>query len=58
MKKVIGKNGQKVTFFNNYTIGEANSCPECGRTFKDYDLKNLEERKTISCVKCGAKLTR
>ena len=47
MKKVIGKNGQKVTFFNNYTIGEANSCPECGRTFKDYDLKNLEERKTM-----------
>lgn len=58
MKKIVGKNGQKATVFNKYVIGDSNVCPECGRPFKDYDLKNLEERGTISCVKCGAKLSR
>ena len=57
-KRIVGKNGKKETIFNQYVIGEGNSCPECGRTFKDFDIKNLEERKIISCVKCGAKLTR
>lgn len=57
-KKIVGKNGQKATVFNSYVIGEGNSCPECGRPFKDYDFKNIEERGTMSCVKCGAKLSR
>jgi transcription elongation factor Elf1 len=57
-KKVVGKTGKKETYFNKYTIGEMNSCPECNRPFKEYDLKNIEERGTISCVKCGAKLSR
>lgn len=57
-QKVIAKNGKKQTYFNKYSIGESNICPECGRTFKDYDIKNIAERGTISCVKCGAKLSR
>lgn len=57
-KKVVAKNGKKETYFNKYTIGDSNVCPECHRTFKDYDIKNIAERGTISCVKCGAKLTR
>ena len=58
MKRVVGKNGKKETFFKTYTIGDSNACPECGRPFKDYDLKNISEREIISCVKCGAKLKR
>ena len=58
MQKVVGKNGKKQTVFNSYVIGESNSCPECNRAFKEYDIKNLEERKVISCVKCGARLSR
>jgi hypothetical protein len=57
-KKIVNKNGKKETYFNKYTIGESNSCPECHRAFKDFDIKNLEEREVISCVKCGAKLSR
>lgn len=57
-KRIVGKNGKKETIFNKYTIGESNVCPECHRPFKEYDLKNIEERGTISCVKCGAKLSR
>jgi DNA-directed RNA polymerase subunit RPC12/RpoP len=57
-KKVVAKNGKKETYFNKYVIGDSNVCPECHRTFKDYDLKNIEERGTISCVKCGSKLSR
>lgn len=57
-KRIVGKNGKKETIFNKYEIGESNTCPECHRTFKDFDIKNLEERGTISCVKCGAKLSR
>lgn len=57
-KRIVGKNGKKETIFNKYIIGESHSCPECQRPFKDFDLKNLEERGTISCIKCGAKLSR
>lgn len=57
-KKVVGKNGKKETYFNKYVIGESNVCPECQRPFKDFDIKNIAERGTISCVKCGAKLSR
>ncbi len=57
-KRIVGKNGKKETVFHKYVIGESNSCPECNRTFKDYDLKNIQEMGTISCVKCGAKLSR
>lgn len=59
MKKVINpKNGEKATYYETYTIGDLNVCPQCKRTFKEYDIKALEERKEISCVKCGSKLKR
>ena len=58
MAKIVAKNGKKETYFNKYTIGDSNVCPECKRPFKEYDIKNIAERGTISCVKCGAKLTR
>ena len=57
-KRVINKNGKKETYFKKLTIGEGNSCPECNRPFKDYDIKNIEEKGTISCIKCGSKLSR
>lgn len=57
-KKIVAKNGKKETYFNKYVIGESNVCPECHRPFKEFDIKNLEEREVISCVKCGAKLSR
>ena len=59
MKKIVNpKNGEKATYFETYIIGDSNSCPYCKRIFKDYDLKALEERGTINCVKCGNKLKR
>ena len=59
MKKIVNpKNGEKATYFETYTIGDGNACPYCKRIFKDYDLKALEERGTINCVKCGNKLKR
>ena len=44
-----------------YTIELRKICDIYGREevekwFKDYDIKNLEERGKISCPKCGAKL--
>ena len=42
--------------FNEYELNGATVCPECHRSLKDYDIKNLEERGKISCSKCGAKL--
>ena len=57
-KRIVDKTGRKETVFKKYVIGESNACPECDRPFKDYDIKNLEEKGTISCVKCGAKLSR
>lgn len=58
MKKVVAKNGKKETYFETFVIGDANTCPSCNRPFKDYDIKNIEERGTISCPKCGNKLKR
>ena len=47
---------RNIVKFNEYELNGALTCPECGRPFKPYDIKNLEERGKISCVKCGAKL--
>lgn len=59
MKKVVDvKTGRKITVFQEYKLAGSQVCPECGRSFKDFDIKNLEERGRISCVKCGAKLVK
>ena len=59
MKKVVDtKTGRKITVFQEYKLTGSQVCPECGRPFKDFDIKNLEERGRISCVKCGAKLVK
>ena len=58
MKKVVAKNGKKTVVFNKYTIGDTNSCPECNRSFKPIDIENIDKRGTISCSKCGSKLSR
>jgi len=58
MKIYDAKTKRKTVVFKEYEIGDGNTCPECGRPFKDYDVKNLAERGRISCVKCGAKLKR
>lgn len=57
MKKVVDeKTGRKVVVFNKYKLNGSTICPECKRQFKPKDLKALEERGIISCLKCGAKL--
>ena len=57
MKKVVNeKTKQKQVVFNTYELNGATACPECHRQFKDFDYKSLDERGTISCLKCGAKL--
>ena len=59
MKKVINqKTGQKIIYKETFTIGEGNTCPHCKRAFKPYDIKALEERTEISCLKCGNRLRR
>lgn len=47
---------RNITVFKEHELNGAQACPECHRSFKDYDIKNLEERGKINCVKCGAKL--
>ena len=56
MKIYDEKLKRSIVKFNEYELKGATACPECHRSFKDYDIKNLEERGIISCVKCGAKL--
>ena len=56
MKIYDEKLKRSIVKFNEYELKGATTCPECHRSFKDYDIKNLEERGSISCVKCGAKL--
>lgn len=56
MKIYNEKLKRNVVVFNEYELNGITACPECHRVFKDYDIKNLEERGKISCVKCGAKL--
>ena len=56
MKIYDPKTKRSTVVFKTYELNGAQACPECGRPFKDYDIKNLDERGTISCVKCGAKL--
>ena len=62
MKKVVrlGKDTVKtvVTFESYKLTSEQNACPECGRPFKEYDVKRLADNGAISCPKCGAKLSR
>ena len=56
MKIFDEKLKRNIVKFNEYELKGATTCPECHRSFKDYDIKNLEERGKINCPKCGAKL--
>lgn len=47
---------RNIVKFNEYELNGAAACPECHRSFKDYDVKRLEENGYIRCSKCGAKL--
>lgn len=60
MQKIVdAKSGRKITVFNKYDLQEnENSCPECHRPFKEYDIQRIDGVKEISCPKCGAKLKR
>ena len=42
--------------FKEYKLDGKTTCPECGRAFKEYDVKFLEQNNSIRCSKCGAKL--
>lgn len=56
MKYYDARLKRNVVVFKEYELNGSHVCPECHRPFKEYDIKNLEERGKISCVKCGAKL--
>lgn len=56
MKYYDTKLKRNVVVFKEYKLNGSQVCPECHRPFKEFDIKNLEERGKISCVKCGAKL--
>ena len=55
MKIFDDKLKRNIVKFNEYELKGATTCPECHRSFKDYDIKNLEERGKISCPKCEKK---
>ena len=57
MKVFNEKTKRMSVVFNEYKVTN-DSCPECGRAFKEYDIKRMNEVGKISCPKCGAKLTR
>ena len=57
MKKVVdNKTGKVQVIFKEYKLEGSQVCPECGRPFKEYDIKRLNENGKTNCVKCGAKL--
>ena len=57
MKVYNEKTKRNTVVFNEYKLS-GDICPECGRPLKEFDLKKLEENGKISCLKCGAKLSR
>lgn len=57
MKVFNEKTKRMSVVFNEYKVTN-DSCPECGRTFKEYDIKRINETGKINCPKCGAKLIR
>lgn len=56
MKIYDAKTGKATVVFKEYNLNGATACPECHRTFKEYDIKFLEENGKMRCSKCGAKL--
>lgn len=58
MKIYDPKTGKATTVFKEYKLDGAQACPECGRSFKEYDVKRLAENGRMSCSKCGAKLVK
>ena len=58
MKIYDEKTKRTTVVFKEYQIGQGNTCPECNRPFKEYDLKRLEENGKTTCPKCGAKIKR
>lgn len=56
MKIFEQKTGKSSVVFKEYQLNGATACPECGRSFKEYDVKRLSENGRMSCSKCGAKL--
>ena len=55
MKKFDEKTKRVQVVFNTYEAVK-DSCPECGRHFKENDSKFFEQNGWINCSKCGAKL--
>ncbi len=57
MKVFDSKTKRKVTVFKEYKVSNnATSCPECGRVFKELDLKWFNVNGKMRCPKCNAKL--
>ena len=59
MKVFDPKTKRNIVVFKEYELDEnVQACPECHRSFKEYDIKRLAENGRMSCSKCGAKLKR
>ena len=55
--KIFDQKLNRVTVvFKEYALNGATACPECGRPFKEHDVKYLELNGRMRCSKCGAKL--
>ena len=57
MKVFNEKTKRTTVVFNEYKL-TGDSCPECGRALKEYDLKRLSDNGKTTCPKSGAKLLR
>ena len=58
MKIYDAKTKRATVVFKEYQLNGSTACPECGRVFKEFDKKKLEENGRMSCLKCGAKLVK
>lgn len=56
MKVYDARLKRNVVVFKEYELNGAQACPECGRSFKEHDIKRLEENGKMNCSKCGARL--
>ena len=53
MKIYDAKTKRTTVVFKEYQLNGAETCPECGRPFKEFDKKRLAENGKMSCLNCG-----
>ena len=56
MKVLDPKTKTVKVVFQEYSIGESTSCPECNQPLKERDHNFMKQIGYTRCLKCGAKL--